>query len=227
VSSSGGPVGSNYSVSDCTPVDTEFSDVPPGTAFYDFVQCLVGRGILSGYPDGTFRPQNLITRGQIAKIVSNAAGYSDDVSGMQTYADVPSSQPFHDWIERLSMRGHMGGYNCGGAGEACDGANRPYFRPGSNATRGQLSKIVSNAAEFEDTPSGQSFEDVPTNSPFYEYIERLTGRGVMSGYPCGGAGEPCQAGNKPYFRPGDNVTRGQASKIVANTFFPNCETARP
>jgi hypothetical protein len=200
-----------------------FTDVPEGSTFHPFVECLACRDILGGYSDGTFRPQNQITRGQIAKIVSNAAGYTDGVSGMQTYADVPSSQPFHVWIERLSMRGHMGGYNCGGVGESCDDANRPYFRPGNNATRGQLSKIVSNAAEFEDTPAVQTFEDVAPSSPFYLYIERLTSRGVMSGYPCGGAGEPCGGGNRPYFRPGDNVTRGQAAKIVANTFFPNCQ----
>ncbi|HEX8600590.1 MAG TPA: SBBP repeat-containing protein [Chloroflexia bacterium] len=205
-----------------------FSDVPPGSTFYSFVNCLVDRGIISGYSDGTFRAQNQITRGQIAKIVSNSEGYADNVTGMQTYADVPSTQPFHVWIERLSMRGHMGGYNCGGAGEPCDGANRPYFRPGNNASRGQLSKIVSNAAGFDDTPAGQTFEDVPTNSTFYVYIERLTGRGVMGGYECGRPDEPCVApNNRPYFRPSDNVTRGQGSKIVANTFFPDCETARP
>ncbi|MDQ3704446.1 MAG: SBBP repeat-containing protein, partial [Chloroflexota bacterium] len=205
-----------------------FSDVPPGSTFYSFVNCLVDRGIISGYSDGTFRAQNQITRGQIAKIVSNSEGYADNVTGMQTYADVPSTQPFHEWIERLSMRGHMSGYACGGAGEPCDGANRPYFRPGNNASRGQLSKIVSNAAGFDDTPAGQTFEDVPTNSTFYVYIERLTGRGVMGGYECGRPDEPCVApNNRPYFRPSDNVTRGQGSKIVANTFFPNCETARP
>ena len=30
--------------------------------------------------------------------------------------------------------------------------------------------------------------------------------------------------NLPYFRPGNNATRGQASKIVSNTFFPGCVT---
>src|SRR3712207_8415950 len=63
----------------------------------------------------------------------------------------------------------------------------------------------------------------PTSSPFYLFIERLTGRGVMSGYACGGPGEPCSGWNMPYFRPSANVTRGQASKIVANTFFPRSE----
>jgi hypothetical protein len=51
----------------------------------------------------------------------------------------------------------------------------------------------------------------------------LTNRGVMSGYPCGGPGEPCDEENRPYFRWNAQVTRGQAAKIVGNTFFPNCE----
>jgi hypothetical protein len=46
----------------------------------------------------------------------------------------------------------------------------------------------------------------------------------MSGYPCGGPGEPCDPQQRPYFRWGNPVTRGQASKIVANTFYPNCQT---
>ena len=102
--------------------------------------------------------------------------------------------------------------------------NLPYFRPNSNATRGQISKIVSNAAGFIDPPGAQLFEDVLPGSTFYDFIQRLASRGIINGYPCGGAGEPCGPTNLPYFRPNDNATRGQMSKIDANTFFPNCQT---
>jgi hypothetical protein len=106
--------------------------------------------------------------------------------------------------------------------------NRPYFRTNASATRGQLSKIVSNAAGYIEPVVGQSFEDVPPSHTFYEFVERLVGRGVMSGYACGGPGEPCvPPDNRPYFRPANNVTRGQTSKIVANTFFPACDPPRP
>ena len=47
---------------------------------------------------------------------------------------------------------------------------------------------------------------------------------VLNGYPCGGAGEPCGPDNMPYFRPANNATRGQTSKIVSNTFFPACNS---
>ncbi|MGA7730454.1 MAG: S-layer homology domain-containing protein, partial [Chloroflexia bacterium] len=81
------------------------------------------------------------------------------------------------------------------------------------------------AAGYSDTPGPQQFEDVLPGSTFYDWIWRLADRGIMSGYPCGGPGEPCNPpDNRPYFRPGNNATRGQASKIVANTFYPNCVT---
>jgi hypothetical protein len=211
--------------------------VPPENTFYANVRCLACRGIISGYPCGGpgepcdpdnhpyFRPGNNVTRGQIAKIVSNAAGFIDPVSG-QTFEDVSPGSTFYEFIERLTSREIMSGYPCGGAGEPCvPPGNRPYFRPNSNATRGQLAKIVSNAAGLQDPISGQTFEDVPPGSTFYEFIERLVAEGVMSGYPCGGPGEPCvPPGNRPYFRPGNLVTRGQTSKIVANTFYPDCST---
>jgi hypothetical protein len=202
-----------------------FTDVPPDNVFYPFIRCLACRGIISGYDDGTFRPFNDITRGQIAKIVSNAAGFDED-PGPQIYEDVDGNNPFYQWINRLSIRGHMGGYPCGTVdAEPCiEPDNRPYFRPFNNATRGQLSKIVSNAAGINTTPSGTFYTDVQEDHPFYIWIMRLTQLGVMSGYDCGGPGEPCDNQNRPYFRPYNNVTRGQASKIVANTFFPNCET---
>lgn len=216
-----------------------FSDVPPGSTFYDYVVCLACKGIIGGYPCGGagepcngnnhpyFRPNNPVSRGQLTKIVSQSAGFDDDVSGsQQSFEDVPPASTFWLYVERLSIHGVMSGYNCGGPGEQCGAGNLPYFRPGANATRGQFSKIVSNAAGFEDEiPVGQAtFADVPEGSAFHLYAERLllNRPGVMNGYPCGGAGEPCDGQNRPYFRPSNMVTRGQAAKIVVGTFFPEC-----
>ncbi len=120
----------------------------------------------------------------------------------------------------------ISGYPCGGAFESCVAPNnRPYFRPGNNVTRGQLSKITSGAAGWTETPTSQTFEDAPPSSTFYVYIERMASRGIISGYPCGGAFEPCVSpANRPYFRPNNNATRGQMAKIAAAAFFPNCST---
>ncbi|HKP51870.1 MAG TPA: S-layer homology domain-containing protein [Chloroflexia bacterium] len=202
-----------------------FADVSPSNTFYRYIQCIGCRGIISGYEDGTFRPNADVTRGQIAKIVSNSAGFNED-AGEQIYEDVPGSNPFYVWVNRLSRRGYMSGYPCGTVPEEpCNAPdNRPYFRPGNSATRGQLAKIVSNAAGYKDTPPDQLFTDIAPDHPFYIWVQRLASRGFISGYACGGPGEPCDDLDRPYFRAYNNVTRGQTSKIVANTFFPECAT---
>jgi hypothetical protein len=186
-----------------------FTDVPAGSTFYDYIRCLACRNVLGGYPDSTFRPNAQVTRGQLAKIVSNAAGFNDTPTG-QTFVDVAPGSTFYDYIERMASRNIIGGYPDG------------TFRPNNSATRGQIAKIVSNAAGYNDTPTGQTFEDVAPNSTFYLYIERIASRGIINGYPCGGLNEPCGTGSKPYFRTGANATRGQLAKVVSNGFFPNC-----
>ncbi len=203
----------------------QFTDVLPGSTFYDYVRCMACRGIVNGYADGTFKPNANVTRGQLSKIVSNAAGFNDTQT-TQMFEDVPPGSTFFDYIGRLASRGYIGGYACGGDTEPClPPDNLPYFRPNNNATRGQISKINSNAAGFNDDPADQQFEDVDPSSPYYTYTSRLVSRSIMSGYACGGDAEPClPPDNLPYFRPNNNATRGQTSKIVANTFFPNCQT---
>ena len=184
------------------PID--FSDVQPGSTFYEFVRCLACQGIISGYACGSdpgepcdpnndpyFRPGSDVTRGQAAKIISNSAGYNDPIpTTQQTFNDVPPSNAFWLYIERVALHGAISGYECGAEGEPCPGA---YFRPFNNLTRGQLAKIDANIAGYSDPiPSDQqTFNDVSTTNPFWLYIERVYTHGVISGYECGGDGEPC------------------------------------
>jgi hypothetical protein len=220
----------------------QFADVEAGDTFYSFVRCLACRGIVTGYPcggpgedcnddnDPYYRPGANVTRGQLSKIIANSAGLNDPVAeGQQQFADVEPGDPFYLYVERLAETGAIAGYPCGesGPGEPCDDLNRPYFRPNNPATRGQISKIVSIAAGYEeDVPAEQqTFTDVPTDSPFWVFIERLASREIISGY---GEASRCPETGAPCFRYNDLTTRGQMAKIAANAFFPNCQTpARP
>jgi hypothetical protein len=219
------PVPPTATPTPCVP--GQFSDVPPDHTFYPYVSCLVDREVMSGYADCTFRPSNNLTRGQLAKVVSNAANFTEPHSS-QTFEDVPSDHTFFVWIERLASRGIIGGYECGGENEPCVAPdNRPYFRSGNNVTRGQTAKIVAIGAGLPSPSQGSwTFQDVPSNHTFWQWIEALSAAEAIGGYGCGGEGEPCVApDNRPYFRSGNNVTRGQASKIVASTYFPDCQVS--
>src|SRR5919197_5426561 len=60
----------------------QFSDVCPGDWFYQYVTDLSGLGAISGYGDGTFRPNNTLTRGQAVKVI---------VAGMGLTASMPET----------------------------------------------------------------------------------------------------------------------------------------
>ena len=187
--------------------------------FYIPVQYLACHGVISGYADGTFRPYANTTRGQMVKIVVNAfntPGYSPP--NTNTFADVPPSNPFFVFIEAAAHANIVSGYACGSTPtEPCDSQNRPYFRPFADVTRGQLSKIVVTAASFTVVnPASPTFADVFPNTAFYTFVETAYAHQLVSGYTCGGAGEPCDSQNRPYFRQYNNATRGQIAKIVYN-----------
>lgn len=62
--------------------------------------------------------------------------------------------------------------------------NLPFFDPNKPMTRGQVAKVVCLANGFAEPVSGQTFEDVPPGSTFYEFVERMAGRQIMRGYIC-------------------------------------------
>ena len=205
--------------------DVVFTDVPPDSPFYSLIHCLTCREIVSGYdasPPCTtgvpcFLPGNNVTRGQMAKFVSNAAAYNDDVpANQQTFTDVPPSSTFWLYIERAYEHGVIGGYS---DSPPC-ATGTPCFLPGNNVTRGQAAKFVSIAASYNDDvpPNQQTFTDAPPQSTFWIYVERVYLHGVISGYD---TSPPCTTG-APCFLPGNDVTRGQTAKFISNAFFPNC-----
>ena len=131
----------------------------PDHPFWLAVERVAQAGLVSGYPCGEageacgpghrpyFRAAQPITRAQLAKLTMLGAGLNDDlITTTHTFADVPAGHPFYRYVERLAIRGVIGGYPCGTvAGEGCDSATRPYFRPGANTTRGQMTKITATA----------------------------------------------------------------------------------
>src|SRR5262249_3933570 len=85
------------------PIDTtggpHFSDVPPTHPFYSYIETAYNRGIISGYSDGMFHPNDSTTRAQLCKIIVLAEGWPIDTTGGPHFADVPASHPFHGYIE--------------------------------------------------------------------------------------------------------------------------------
>jgi hypothetical protein len=87
---------------------------------------------------------------------------------------------------------------------------------GSGAVAGQVGQTSGDRAQ-DGTASpdgGQAFADVPPSNTFYAFVQNVYNDGIVSGYACGGVGEPCDSENRPYYRLGASVTRGQMSKFA-------------
>ncbi len=113
-----------------TPLAPTFSDVPAAHPFYPYIETANARHIVSGYADGTFRPNANVTRGQLSKIDVGAAGWPALNPPAPTFSDVPAGSAFYTFVETAVCHGVVSGYSDG------------TFRPANAATRGQIGKIV-------------------------------------------------------------------------------------
>ena len=184
----------------------------PSDYFYEDVRCVYCLGAVSGYSDGTFRPFNNTTRGQMTKIIVLALHIPVATpSGTPTFSDVLPGSPFFDYVETAAGSNIVSGYSDG------------TFRPNNNVTRGQLSKIVVTAAIDVYAwvlldPQQATFSDVPVGSAFFTFVETAVCHGVISGY------------SDSTFRPNNNAIRAQIAKIVCRTSqnpADTCSTAGP
>jgi hypothetical protein len=76
--------------------------------------------------------------------------YATCPPGGQCFADVPSTNPFYTFINRIFQQDLVTGYPCGGFAEPCDPESRPYYRPNNNVTRQQMAKFIDNARRLPE-----------------------------------------------------------------------------
>jgi virginiamycin B lyase len=183
----------------------QFRDVPVESWAYGYIRYLVCQHLASGYSDGTFRPDSAITRAQLTKLTVLAVGLPLTLpAGAPHFSDVPPVHPFYHYIEAARAAGLISGYSDG------------TFHPNAPVSRAQLAKILVGARNLPVLhPSRPAFGDVLPSHWAYSYIETVYAHGIVGGYMCGAAGEPCPGS---YFRPGADATRAQLSTMFYQAF---------
>jgi hypothetical protein len=168
-----------------------FSDVQAEYWAHDYVIELACRRIISGYSDGTFRPENSTTRAQLAKMLVLSERWQLANPANPTFVDVSPLHPFYRYVETAVSRGVVSGYGDG------------RFRPDSYVTRAQVAKMVVRTRDW--TPALNStvaLQDVPGSHWAWSYVQAAIQHGVFTGYDEG------------YFRPDMNATRAQLAKVL-------------
>lgn len=162
----------------------------------------------SGYDDGSFLPNNNITRGELAAMIARLS-YGDDLpDGMYqaSFPDVDSDAWFNKYIGYLEDKDVLSGYEDG------------TFRPMDTITRGEISAVIARAQRYDLISYNGIFTDVTENDWAKDYIETLADKNIVSGYEDG------------TFGPYSPLTRAEAVAIINRvlvestpivTFTPN------
>lgn len=131
------------------------------------------KGLVKGYPDGTFKPDNSITRAEFITMVNAAAGYSQSAS--INFIDVKKADWFAGEIEKAKSAGYITGYTDG------------TMRPNNPISRQEAAMIILKAKEL--LPNGKTSGNFADASSFPEWskgaIDAVFSAGFMSGYPDG------------------------------------------
>ena len=184
-----------------------FSDVTPGFWACSAINACSEAGIVSGYPEGDYRPAEEVLRDQMAVYIARSlAGGDDNVpdfTDTPTFPDVPEDNWALKYVEYVGNEGVVAGY---------DDAN---YHPECGVTRDQMAAYIARslvaptgeAALADYVPSDpRNFPDVPSDFWAYKHIEYCVEHGVVDGYDDG------------LYHPEYVVTRDQMAVYVARAF---------
>lgn len=140
-----------------------FTDVSDGDWYNNAISTLVNADIITGYTDGSFRPDAYITRAELAAIASRF----DDISGGETrLTDIDGH-----WAEELISSAYNKGW--------VDGYPDGSFRPDQNITRAEVMTLVNRVLERAVDQDGMlddmvTWSDNQPSSWYYEAVQEAT-----------------------------------------------------
>ncbi|WP_042473000.1 5'-nucleotidase C-terminal domain-containing protein [Bacillus ndiopicus] len=179
---------------------SSFSDVKAGDAHYEAIAALHEAGIISGYPDGTFKPNANVTRGQAAKIIAGVLSLDTKNVENPEFADIPKSHQYYGPIAALA------------AVDAMEIYEDNTIEPNEVITRGELAYMISQALGLN--AEGESpFKDVPADSDYAYFVTALYEAGIAQGI------------SETEFGVENNVKRGQLATFILNAI--NTLTEQP
>jgi hypothetical protein len=153
-----------------------FPDVSSDYWAAQFIQELASRNIIEGFPDGSFRPNEAVTRAQFAAMIRKAFPNAQNVRTPINFADVPSNYWGYQAIQNAYTSGFLAGYPGG------------TFRPNENIPRAQVLVSLASGLNYTTTGSAdallQAYSDA-SNIPGYarNSIAAATERRIVVNYP--------------------------------------------
>jgi hypothetical protein len=170
------------------------SDLPEDHRFYEEITYLMDKEIMTGYSNGTVKPERNVTRAEAAIMIARYNGY-DGAQQTTPFTDVPKSHPASGYIAQAAKAGLISGYD------------DKSYKPDAPIIRGDMAIIIQRVFDL-GLLIHSDFTDVSGNMKASGPIENLVAANITIGYP------------DRTFRPLQNVTRGQFAAFLARGMEP-------
>ncbi len=171
----------------------KFKDVQAGSYYYEPVLNLSDRGIINGFGDGTFKPNQPVTREHAAVMLVKSLQFPTSNIKDPHFLDISTKHPYYKEIAALVDAGIFKGYE------------DKTFRPKEPLTRGQMATILTRAYHFsvEDSSTEKlPFTDVSNNASYKKAVELLYRLKITNGV------------TPTTFGPSNPVTRAQLATFI-------------
>ena len=170
-----------------------FSDVNSGDWYYNNIMQAAANGIVSGYPDGTFKPGNSVTRRDFAIMLTQMLGVSNDGTAVSPFIDVDEDDYGVVAIAYCKAHNIISGYDDG------------TFKPDATITRQEAASMIVKAMGVSKA-SDELYPDDSTIAGWAkDAVYKAKAAGLMKGYEEDGT-----------FRPTGKITRAEAASIMVN-----------
>jgi len=148
------------------------SDVNQVTWAQESIQFMIDKGFISGYSNGTFMPQNVITRAELITIINKMNNFTEEK--IISFNDVKSSDWYHKEVAKAVYAGVANGFPDN------------TFKPNDAVTREQVAVILNNLYGFENKTDVFTILDFNNISSWAkDAVGNIVGSGIMKGYPDG------------------------------------------
>lgn len=148
---------------------TSFIDVSRSHRNYDAIQYLVDQGVINGYSDGTFKPNNTVNRVEALKMLMLAFNAGTGPSQSLTFSDTDNGAWYATALGTAVAKGIVKGYNDG------------TFRPGSTVNKAEYLKMLfeTNGVDLTDSVTANPYADVPKDAWYAPYAYMTNRKNLM------------------------------------------------
>jgi uncharacterized protein YjdB len=150
----------------------------------------LSRGLIKGYPDGTFGPDKTVNRAEFVTMVNEAFGLND-VSATSSFKDVQPKDWFYEQVSSAAKAGYTAGYPDN------------TFKPGNLITRAEAAVMVATAAKLAAGSQPADFTDFDSVPAWAkDSVNAVVAAGIIKGYPDGS------------FKPQGDITRAESVVLL-------------